>query len=234
MVVTHHRKAADATVGAVVAAVLALIGPYVSTYLPVVGAYTSTRLPLSLPVWGLSSLALLAALLVVGGLAQFSGRRKAEHRADAAEARAIVAEAERVKAEARAVAADERVAGLEADKEQRERRALAYPWGGALWPLTENFWSIVLRTSAADFSEGRADTGLLNSAIGDPICVNPKCHREIWRYITKGKCEDCGRSFSLGLVGIASVSDTEKFKLKLEVYREARAEYLRQQRGERT
>lgn len=61
-------KAADATVGAVVSAVLALIGPYFATFMPVVGGYMTTRLAFVVPAWVLSSFTLLAIVLVVGGL----------------------------------------------------------------------------------------------------------------------------------------------------------------------
>lgn len=106
-------------------------------------------------------------------------------------------------------------------------RVARYSYGGVLWPLTVNFWGIVQHTSADDFGDGRAAPTLLNGAIGDPICANPSCHRDVWRYVTANKCEDCGARFNLGLGGAEAISSDAKNKVKEEVYREARAAHLR-------
>jgi transposase-like protein len=53
----------------------------------------------------------------------------------------------------------------------------------------------------------------------------------VWRDAFRSKCEACGTTFNLGLGGVIQPLDAQKQEMKLEVYREARAEYLRQQSG---
>lgn len=113
---------------------------------------------------------------------------------------------------------------LRENLKRREQRARTYSCGGVEWPLTENFWGIVLRTSAEDL---RVNASLLNGAIGDPLCGNASCRREVWPYVGRGRCLDCSETFRLGLAEMDSVPEETKLHLKNSVYREARAEYFR-------
>jgi len=120
-------------------------------------------------------------------------------------------------------------AALRAEIQRRDQRAATFRWGGVEWPLTLNFWGIVLHTSAGHFERGEADASLLHASIGDPLC--PRCHYEVWPCAIQGKCGNCQTTFQLGLSGLETVSDGVRFRLKLDVYRVARAQYWQNQTG---
>lgn len=111
--------------------------------------------------------------------------------------------------------------------EPRQKRAESYQWGGVDWPLTENFWSIVKSVSAGAFDGGTASPTLLDAAIGDPLCGNSRCRREIWPYATTNTCPACDAAFQLELAGMSLVPNEAKLRLKRDVYGEARAAYMR-------
>ncbi len=158
---------------------------------------------LSIPWWTVISSALLATGIAVTIWARFRSNKKA------------------------ATALKVEIAALTADVERREWRTKTFPWGGVEWPLTENFWALVLRTSAEDFVTAAASPSLLNGAIGDPLCANPKCRQEVWPYAASGMCA-CGSRFQLGLP-LQRVLPEDRLRLKCSVYRDARAEYFRRQ-----
>lgn len=110
--------------------------------------------------------------------------------------------------------------------EETPRRAEAYPWGGLVWPLTGNFWGIVKNTAAGAFDDGRSSPTLLDSAVGDPLCGNPSCRREVWPEITANRCGACSVEFGAGLRGLHLHPDA-KSRAKLKVYAEARAAHMR-------
>lgn len=224
------RKAADAAVGLIVVAVLGAVGTYLWRYVPGVGRYMDIQIGFTVPVWVLSAVAIILTGLVVATVFSRRAREKAEAEATTARERAASADQRADDTEARASAVDEEARKLREEIERHDRRAATFPWGGVEWPLTENFWGIVLRTSADDFAPGgRANPNLLSGAIGDPVCANPQCRRDVWRYAATNRCADCGTAFQLGLAGMEDVSDEVRLRLKGEVYREARAEHLRRQ-----
>jgi hypothetical protein len=169
---------------------------------------------LSVPRW-----LILSLVLSLGGIVGLLGLQLHLKKAEAAALRMEVKSKE------------DEVAVLKTEIQRRDKRATRLPWGGVQWPLTENFWSHVRQTSAEDFATGQIVSSSLNTIIGDPLC--PKCHYEVWPYAIQGKCGsgNCPATFQLGLSGLTTLSDEVKFRLKLDVYRAARAQYWRNQTG---
>jgi hypothetical protein len=208
---TLKEKATDVAANAVTRGLgwiaTSFILPFLSSrYVPgLIGRFLKASIILSIPWWTVISSALLATGIAVTIWARFRSSRKA--------ATALKAE----------------IAALRADISRREWRAQTFSWSGVEWPLTENFWGYVLRTSAEDFDTGDASPSMLNGAIGDPLCANPKCRQEVWPSAASGMCP-CGSRFELGLtLGKVKVSSEDRLRLKRGAYRDARAEYFRRQ-----
>ena len=150
-VVGLWKGAAEAAGNALVQGLLSLIVvavlPYLTSRYGSGWLGRSLTLPLFMPAWVLVSCALSVAVLAALVWADLRHRDR---------------QAKTLRAE---------VAALTAEIERRDRRTGTFPWGGVEWPLTENFWGIVLRTSADAFATGDAAPILLNGAVGDPLCA---------------------------------------------------------------
>ena len=205
---TVRKKAIEVVASELVRGLLLVVAagvlPFVSSlYAPGWLGRSLTR-PIALPPWVLVSCALF--VVVLAAIVGLDLRRR----------------------QGRAGALRAQVAALTAEIERRDKRAATFPWGGVEWPLSfQNFWGIVESTSADAFVTGGASLGLLDAAIGDPLCAN--CRREVWPHAGAGRCGECGAAFRLGLERMEAVPLDVRLELKRRVYAEARAEYLRQQ-----